>query len=94
MDLWPSQRLELGMELLVRGMVFVQFNDVLHRELLRQCRRPALQFVIGQQQRIAVLVDGALDQAQYATRRVCLCANALLAAVLSDKSTFVIRFPS
>ena len=55
--------LELGMELLVRGMVFVQIDDVLHRELVRQCCRPALQFVGGQQQRVAVLVDvGGVNQ--------------------------------
>ena len=64
------------MELLVRGMVFVQVNDVLHHELLRQCRRPALQFEVGQQQWVAVLVDGALGQAQYATGGVCLCPSA------------------
>lgn len=68
--------LELRMERLLRGMVFVQINDVLCRELLGRCLPPALQFVGVQQQRIAVLIDGALDQAQYAPRRVGIGFNA------------------
>ena len=34
------------------------------------------QLVVRQQQRVAMLVDGALDQAQYASRWVGLCTNA------------------
>lgn len=65
------------MELLVRGMVFVQLDDVLHRELVRQRRRPALQFVGGQQQWVAVLVNGALSQAHNPARRIGRAANAV-----------------
>ena len=50
--------LELGMELLVGGVFFVQIDDVLHRELVLQCCRPAFQLVRGQQLCVAVLDDG------------------------------------
>jgi hypothetical protein len=83
--------LELRMKLLVRGVVFVQINDVLHRELLPQCRRPALNFVGVQLQRVTVLVDGALDQAQNPPRRIGLVANAFqLERVSPQAHAFVI----
>jgi hypothetical protein len=40
--------LELRMELLVPGVVSILINDVLHRELLGQRRRPALPLIVGQ----------------------------------------------
>jgi hypothetical protein len=63
------------MELLVPGMVFMQIDDVLHREALRQGRRPTLQLLVGQQQRVSTLVYGILNQAHDTLGRVGLCAN-------------------
>lgn len=72
--------LELGRELLVRSLVFVQVDDVVHRKLLRQCRRPTCQLVGGHQQGVPVRVYSALCQAQKAQKapsRIGLGANAV-----------------
>jgi len=53
---------ELGMKLLVRGMVSVQGDDLLRAELAAQRRGPALQHVLGQQHLLALFVEGALAQ--------------------------------
>lgn len=55
--------LELRVELLVRAVPGVQTKDPPHVDARRQVGRPALQTVFGQQQRLAVFVDGALGQA-------------------------------
>jgi hypothetical protein len=84
--------LELGMELPASGVVSVQLNDILHRELVCQCRRPAFQFVSGQQQWVAVLVaksqvhDDALDQSQYETCRIGLAAHAVQMELLRPQT--------
>jgi len=62
--------LELGMELLMGGVIAVQGDDVAGSELLGQRRCPALDLIIGQQQHYATLVDGALGQAKDAPHRV------------------------
>ncbi len=62
--------LELGVKLLVRGVVGVQRNDVFRLKALGQRRRPAVEHIFGQQQSIAVLVDRALGQAVNAPGRI------------------------
>ena len=57
--------LELGVELLVCAVVGIGGGDVLGLEGGGQARRPALQRELGHKQRLAPLVDGPLDEAQY-----------------------------
>ena len=62
--------LELGVKLLVRGVVGVQRHDLGRAEPPGQRRGPALQHVLGQQQSIAVLVDRALGKPVNAPGRI------------------------
>jgi len=68
--------LELGVELLVGGMVTVQLDDLSGRKVLRQRGCPTLQAVVGQQQWVAVLVNRTLCQPVDAASGLFLAAHA------------------
>lgn len=68
---------ELRVKLLMRAMVLVQRDDLLGcKGLGAQRGAPALQLVLGQQQRLAVFVNGALHQAVDAPQRMAMGAYA------------------
>jgi len=61
--------LELGMKLLVRGVVAVQRDHLLVAHLWPQRGGPALQHVLGQEQRLALFVEGVLGEPVDAAQR-------------------------
>ena len=67
--------LELRVQLLMRGVIAIQRNDVSRTEALRQCHRPTFKHVVGQQQSVAVFVYGALNQLVDAPGRVGIGAD-------------------
>lgn len=69
--------LELRVKLLMRGVVTVQRYHLRRLKAGSQRGGPALQHVLGQEQRLAVLVDGALGQSVNAPRRTLFGAHTL-----------------
>lgn len=67
--------LELGMKLLVRTLVAVQRDDPGWRKAGHQCCRPAVQLLGEQQQRVAVVVNHAFDQAVNTSRGLGLSSH-------------------
>ena len=61
--------LELGMELFMGGVVAVQRDDLFVFNLWPQRGAPALEHVLGKEQGLALLVEGALSQAVDAPQR-------------------------
>ena len=68
--------LEFGMELLTGGMLFIQPDDLGIGELQRS--PPAFDVDLGDQQRLALSIDGALSDSHHATEGVGLLAVAAL----------------
>ena len=62
-------------KLLMRGVIAVKGNHLSTAKLLWQSGSPALQYVLGQQQDIAVLIDGALGQSIDPARRIGIAAH-------------------